>query len=220
MWQFFVRWCMRKIFSSVLAFSIVIWPGWVFAQSEVSSKYLAAKVADYVMDSVKFGGQSVVFNSGNSDEGEQIKLQFYTQNAVYIVTVYRYKNPSAGRQALNIDHYLTISPLLSTRPGDLIADELINGRPKIYLEEHLYDGDLDGKVDIYQTFVKKRSTTFAGFTREERDRPNGGVEQILFEDGKFVRKGKRIRATVQELKDVGDQYREQLEEIVKQLGIK
>ena len=187
-----------------------------FAQSRDSNNQeLVKKITDYIA----VNGTFKPFNVSTPSEGFESSLVFFTSQAVYSVSIHKYINED-GRSSLSIGYYLTTADLLATRPGDVIARELIYGQPKINQEEHLTDLGMDGSVNIYQTFVKKRGSIFERFTREERDSSRGGVRQFLYQDGKVMGKYRWLKASARDKEDVEAGYKEHLEEIIKHLGIK
>lgn len=121
-----------------------------------------------------------------------------------------------GRRDLELDYYLTTRSLVNLNPADVIADEIMSGRPKIHQEVHMNDFGVKGTVDIYQMFHKHNNGIWDGFTREERDLgEKAGVKEYLYDHGAIYQKRKFRKdgfrsASPEEKKEVQDDYQEHL----------
>ena len=191
----------------------------IFAQqSDNLQADLASKLADYVIHDYSI--LPAPFNIGLKDEGTEYKLRFFKdQGQFYEIEVWNYKN---GRQILTLNYYMTNQRFKTLdSPADLVADELIWGTPKIYIEEHITDSDSTGNVYSYQLFTKKRDLTHDGFTKWDRDNPKrSGVREYLLVDGKVYIKNKTRKASVSEIAEAQEAYNSSLLDISSFLGIK
>lgn len=160
-------------------------------------------------------GKTQRFNVGSQDEGVSYNHKLYIASRVYEVEVHVYKN---DQNSLHISHYLTNRPLEEMKtPADLVAQELMYGRSEIHIEEHISDFKVDMGVDIYQTFMKKRGSTYDGFTRAERDSKTSGVQEYLYVDDQELENGKWKVATKKTVGEVTEYYKELLAELLKAL---
>lgn len=142
----------------------------------------AQKLANAVIAVNKTRGLNVDLpNQGKAYTHSQHSHRLYIANEIYEVKVTAYGNVESS---LYINYYLTNRPLDQMKtPADLIAQELMNGRSEIYIEEHISDHSVDMSVDAYKTFVKKTIGVREGFTSAERDSGTADVEEYLYHDG-------------------------------------
>ncbi|HXK40718.1 MAG TPA: hypothetical protein VJ046_01300 [Candidatus Paceibacterota bacterium] len=174
---------------------------------------LSSEIADFVVQ----WGNSDGFNSRLPDEGLMYELKFFLGSEFYQVTVYQY---NSGIRHLTLNYYLT-NQIFDGRssPAEFVARELMYGVPKIHLELHITDKNIDGTADVYQEFTKRIGPVYEGFTREERDRgKKAGVGEYLLLEGKVYRERRFRRdrwttASEQERTEVRVSYEELLSKL-------
>ncbi len=189
---------------------------YVRIKSDNAVKNTPEKLVPAIERIVMSWGQPQIFNQDSPDEGTSYTLWLYSRYSMYEVAVDDWKN---GRRGLSIGHYKTNVDFGSMKsPADAVGRELIYGRGKIAIEEHMYTGRADGQLDMYQTFMKKRGPVFMGFTREERDLgEKAGVKQMIFDNGAIFENYKTRKADAEEIAELQSAYLENLKAILRQL---
>lgn len=176
---------------------------------------LAPKIADHVIAH----GKQTQFNVGTSDAGTNHVTRFYSGREIYVVSVKVYES---GKKTLNVDHFMTNRQLDEyAHPADPIAEQLIMGTPKIYIESHFYDDDADGTIEIAQQFLKKDGPVYLGFSREERDLGvKAGVMQYTLDGDKVWEDTGWREATDEEIADARMEYTRRLGVIAEKFQIR
>ena len=199
----------------VLALTLTI-AGAVNSQTLASAHDLAPKVADFVVAN----GKASAFNKGRLDEITRYSIRFYTDRDIYEVSVSVYK--ADERRGLSVAHYITNQHFQDfLTPADIVAHQLIWGRPMIYFETHLYDDRSTGDLSSYQQFTKKSDSAYEGFTREERDRgKKAGVREFMFFKAGKVLDGEKWKQPVRgQIDRLQEEYASYLIAIAKELKI-
>ena len=180
----------------------------------VVSVALTPKIADHVVAH----GKQTLFNVGTSDAGTSHVVRFYTERAIYIVSVNVYES---GKKALSIDYYLTNQRFTEyTHPADSVAEQLVMGTPKIHIENYFYDKNADGVLEMFGQYIKKVGSAYDGFTREERDLgTKAGVTSFTFDSDNVSEGAGWRKATDEEIADVRAEYAWRMEVIARQFGI-
>lgn len=140
-----------------------------------------------------------VANLVTTEGGE---LRFFEGYSIYVLTT-----GTIDKKSLKIDYYSTnrrFSAGLSAK--DEIAETLIMGTPKIFMEIHVWDSDTDGRVNGYQSFRKWNGPVLVGFSREERDSSKSGVRENLVDGGMVWKSGQWVKASPKVLKDIQEEY--------------
>lgn len=130
--------------------------------SEVSAKkcgdFTSAELASAVAQTITRRTVDRVVNRGSVTEGIFHETRLFQDTYFYDVKVYYYW---LGYKNLEIAAYLTNRDFSELQgPGDAVAEELSMGPPLVHFEQHFSDNNIDGTVEIYQEFSKRRGSTF------------------------------------------------------------
>lgn len=127
-------------------------------------------------------GTPRVYAKGSDVEVTIHKIRIYNETVIYEAEAI--KDPVG--QHLKIDYYLTNRDFAGENITDVVADELIWGRPLIHHEINIYDKGITGIPEIFQMFSKSSGSVWEGFTREERNLgKKAGVQEYLYVQGRI-----------------------------------
>ncbi|MDP1629127.1 MAG: hypothetical protein Q8L57_00750, partial [bacterium] len=219
------------LFVAVGAMFITVWGSRNYGPTPFPNpENVAQKIANFVVlnGEIPYGKAHLSEQDKPTTEGLIYRRNVYIGYDIYIIDVGIYED---GQKILEIRYYATNRDfdILKT-PADFIAKELENGRPEMYQKISFYDKNIDMAVDICQTLDKRSNVgSYDGFTREEIDRyfsrgkneKNGfGFRERLYDGGEFLKGGKWVEASPEEIGEIQNGYEEFLSEIAKHLKIK